>query len=61
MNRRQAKKKLKAEYGITTPRQTSPRLCKRYTLRLAELIGKKIAETLDKAIIEGANNESEKV
>ena len=41
MNRRQAKKKLKKEYGIITPRQAAPRqaaprLAKRFTLSLID-------------------------
>ena len=53
MNRRQAKKKLKAAYGITTPRQASPRLTKRYMLRLKDLLTKKIAEHINNKIING--------
>lgn len=53
MNRRQAKKKLKKDYGIITPRQASPRLTKKFTLRLADLIKKKIAEHIDDLIING--------
>ena len=53
MNRRKAKKKLKKDYGITTPRQASPRLTKRYTLRLKDLLTKKIAEYIDNKIING--------
>lgn len=53
MNRRQAKKRLKKDYGITTPRQASPRLTKRYTLRLKDLLTKKIAEYIDNKIING--------
>lgn len=36
MNRRQAKKELKKEYGIITPRQASPRLTKKFTLSLID-------------------------
>ena len=36
MNRRQAKKKLKKDYGIITPRKTAPRQEKRLTLSLID-------------------------
>lgn len=51
MNRRQAKKKLKAVYGIITPRQESPRLTKKFTLSLIDLVQKKLAEHIDNLII----------
>lgn len=53
MNRRQAKKKLKAAYGIITPRQANPRLTKRFTLTLVDLMQEKMAEYIDKLIING--------
>lgn len=53
MNRRQAKKKLKAAYGITTPRHTSPRLTKRFYFKLVDLVAEKIAEHIDNKIING--------
>ena len=53
MNRRQAKKKLKAAYGIITPRQESPRLTKKFTLSLIDVIQKKLADRIDKLIING--------
>lgn len=53
MNRRQAKKKLKAAYGIITPRQASPRLTKKFTLSLIDVIQKKLAERIDDLIING--------
>lgn len=53
MNRRQAKKKLKAAYGIITPRQASPRLTKKFTLSLIDVIQKKLADHIDKLIING--------
>ena len=51
MNRRQAKKELKKEYGIITPRQVPPRLTKRFTLKLVELAQKRLAERIDNLII----------
>ena len=51
MNRRQAKKKLKKEYGIITPRQAPPRLTKRFTLRLVDYAKKRLAEQIDNLII----------
>lgn len=53
MNRRQAKKKLYKEYGIITPRQAAPRLTKRFTLRLVDLVQEKLAERIDNLIING--------
>lgn len=53
MNRRQAKKKLKAAYGIITPRQTSPRVAKKFTFSLIDLLSEKIAEYIDNKIING--------
>lgn len=44
MNRRQAKKKLKADYSVITPRQANPRLTKKYTLELIEIMKNKIVE-----------------
>lgn len=44
MNRRQAKKKLKADYSVITPRQASPRLTKKYTLEVIEIMKNKIVE-----------------
>lgn len=47
MNRRQAKKELKKEYGIITPRQASPRLTKKFTLSLIDYEAiKKLADEL---------------
>lgn len=57
MNRRQAKKKLKAAYGIITPRQASPRLTKKFTLSLIDVIQKKLADHIDKLIINGKGGE----
>lgn len=57
MNRRQAKKKIKAAYGIITPRQASPRLTKRFTLKLVDLVQKRIAEHIDNLIINGERGE----
>ena len=57
MNRRQAKKKLKAAYGIITPRQESPRLTKRFTLSLVDLVQKRLAEHIDNLIINGERGE----
>lgn len=57
MNRRQAKKKLKAAYGIITPRQESPRLTKKFTLRLVDLVQKRLAERIDDLIINGKGGE----
>lgn len=51
MNRRQAKKRLKKEYGIITPRQAPPRLTKRFTLRLVELAQERLREHIDNLII----------
>lgn len=53
MNRRQAKKALKKEYGIITPRYEKPRLTKRFTLRLVELMQKRMTEKIDNLIING--------
>ena len=53
MNRRQAKKKLKKDYGIITPRQENPRITKKFTLSLIDVIQKKLAEHIDKLIING--------
>lgn len=53
MNRRQAKKKLKAAYGIITPRQASPRVAKKFTFSLIDVIQKKLADHIDKLIING--------
>lgn len=53
MNRRQAKKKLYKEYGIITPRQAAPRLTKRFTLSLIDLVQKRLAERIDNLIING--------
>lgn len=41
MNRRQAKKKLKAIYGFTVPRQANPKLTKRYMLAAIKVIKKR--------------------
>lgn len=57
MNRRQAKKKLKAAYGIITPRQESPRVTKKFTLSLIDVIQKKLADHIDKLIINGKGGE----
>ena len=57
MNRRQAKKKLKAAYGIITPRQASPRLTKKFTLSLIDVVQKKLAERIDDLIINGKGGE----
>lgn len=57
MNRRQAKKKLKAAYGIITPRQESPRVTKKFTLSLIDVIQKKLADRIDKLIINGKEGE----
>lgn len=57
MNRRQAKKKLKAAYGIITPRQASPRVTKKFTLSLIDVIQKKLADHIDKLIINGKGGE----
>ena len=57
MNRRQAKKELKKEYGIITPRQASPRLTKRFTLRLVDLVQEKLAKRIDELIIKGKEGE----
>ena len=57
MNRRQAKKKLKAAYGIITPRQANPRLTKKFTLKLVDLVQKRIAERIDNLIINGKGDE----
>lgn len=57
MNRWQAKKKLYKEYGIITPRQAAPRLTKRFTLNLIDLVQKKIAEHIDYLIINGKGGE----
>ena len=57
MNRRQAKKKLKAAYGIITPRQASPRLTKKFTLSLVDLVQKRLAEHIDNLIINGKEGE----
>ena len=53
MNRRQAKKKLKKDYGIITPRQASPRVTKKFTLSLIDLVTQKLAERIDNKIING--------
>ncbi len=53
MNRRQAKKKLKKDYGIITPRQASPRVAKKFTLSLIDVIQKKLADHIDNLIING--------
>lgn len=53
MNRRQAKKKLKKDYGIITPRQVSPRVSKKFTLSLIDLVTQKLAEHIDNLIING--------
>lgn len=53
MNRRQAKKKLKAAYGIITPRQASPRITKKFTLSLIDLMQEKLAKRIDDLIIKG--------
>lgn len=53
MNRRQAKKKLKKDYGIITPRQASPRLTKKFTFSLIDLVTQKLAERIDDLIING--------
>lgn len=57
MNRRQAKKKLKKDYGIITPRQASPRLTKKFTLSLVDLVQKRLAERIDNLIINGKGGE----
>lgn len=57
MNRRQAKKKLKKDYGIITPRQATPRLTKKFTLSLIDLVQEKLAERIDKLIINGKGDE----
>jgi hypothetical protein len=53
MNRRQAKKKLKKEYNIVTPRQAIPRLTKKYWFWAVEKYKNKIAEYIDNLIIKG--------
>ena len=57
MNRRQAKKKLYKEYGFITPRQAAPRLTKRFTLRLVDLVQKRLSEHIDNLIINGKGDE----
>ena len=57
MNRRQAKKELKKEYGIITPRQASPRVAKKFTFSLIDLVAEKIAEHIDNLIINGERGE----
>ena len=57
MNRRQAKKELKKEYGIITPRQVSPRVTKKFTFSLIDVIQKKLAERIDDLIINGKGGE----
>lgn len=57
MNRRQAKKKLKKEYGITTPRQESPRITKKFALGLVDLMQKRMVEYIDNLIINGEGSE----
>lgn len=57
MNRRQAKKKLKAAYGIITPRQASPRVAKKFTFSLIDVVQKKLAEHIDNLIINGKGDE----
>lgn len=53
MNRRQAKKKLKKDYGIITPRQVSPRVSKKFTLSLIDLVTQKLTEHIDNLVING--------
>lgn len=53
MNRRQAKKKLKKDYGIITPRYASPRVEKKFYLSLVDLVSQKLAEHIDDLIING--------
>ena len=57
MNRRQAKKKLKKDYGVITPRQESPRVTKKFTFSLIDVIQKKLAEHIDKLIINGERSD----
>jgi hypothetical protein len=57
MNRRQAKKKLYKEHGIITPRQASPRLTKKFTFSLIDLVQKRLAEHIDNLIINGERGE----
>lgn len=57
MNRRQAKKKLKKDYGIITPRYASPRVEKKFYLSLIDLVRQKIAEHIDDLIINGKGGE----
>ena len=57
MNRRQAKKKLKAAYGIITPRQASPRVAKKFTFSLIDLVSEKLTEYIDNLIINGKGGE----
>lgn len=57
MNRRQAKKELKKEYGIITPRQVPPRLTKRFTLKLVELAQERLAKQVNELIIKGKGGE----
>ena len=47
MNRRQAKKELKKEYGIITPRKAPPRLTKKYTLRLVDIAVEVLKERMN--------------
>ena len=57
MNRRQAKKELKKEYGIITPRKAPPRLTKRYTLRLVDLAQEVLTKRINELIIKGKEGE----
>jgi hypothetical protein len=57
MNRRQAKKALKKAYGIRTPRQTKPRVAKKFTFILKNIAAEALAEYIDNLIINGKEGE----
>ncbi len=57
MNRRQAKKKLKKDYGVLTPRQESPRVARKFTLSLIDLVQEKLVKYIDELILKGKKGE----